>query len=289
MKVDEILSEEAGTTSQFMKDLKHEFNAKAKELGVTIVATMGWPALLKDGIWYGGGIRLRGRAEKYDPDAILNRADLPGPAFDRLQEQEAYPFLEYLAERLEQFLAAGHTVKLAKGANRSAAIDAVPGKVLQQLKENLEITYPPGVTSYTRTMGNIAKNREIMFPCIAWFISFPEQLTGRATLMVGVYSPFPSEGRLFLYGNVDRKVGTKLVKLKKLVDQDGRHNDSVYKDTYKNIARFVYELLGKPSSKSGVGEYGLYLKLGIPGKNEIPLSQEQMDKLVAFLQKEFEQ
>lgn len=147
MKIIELFEEEQHISTA-MKALNKEFKDIANRYKLSIVAGMGWPQITKDGAWMGGGIGpLRGIT---DDQAMLS--------FDKRMAG----FIRTVARRLEDLIKEGHTVKVARGGQRSVHQEvAEAGRVEEQLLANLQTEVPPGV----RGRGQM--------PTVVWYVSAP--------------------------------------------------------------------------------------------------------------------
>lgn len=212
MRVAELITEEL-TVGQQVKAISAECKAIAKKFQLTLVAGMGWPNIVKDGGWMGGGLGpWRGIK---DEDAWIKI------------EKRRIGFIKDLARKLEGYVAEGRKVKIGRGASRSVhQEDAIAGQVEEQLMKNLVEERPPGNVSAPR------------MPCVVWFVGMlpGATLSSYASISVsmssgGVHSEWTIGGKAVYvpawtsygyYGNIllteeDRTLKTFLSKMSRLV------------------------------------------------------------------------
>jgi hypothetical protein len=151
-----LLNEEEVTAFEHVKRLDREFKDLAAEYGITLLAGVGWPGVLKNGGWYGGGMGPKG-GSKANADSL----DMP-------MDIKVKGFIKELAEKLEGYVAAGLIVNIGVGADKLTTTTPKAGEVLKHLVDGLQIARPPG-----------AKPGQTRIPCVAWFVGLPSEFQGK--------------------------------------------------------------------------------------------------------------
>lgn len=164
MKLQDLF-EAADNPFSFAKELNAQFKALAKENGLTTLGPMGWPAISKDGAWFGGGFQPAGGAKKAEAQLVK----LP-------LEVHVKGFVNELAPILEKLIQQGHEIAVGEGAQYGVKHPVVPGKVKEALLASMRMQKPK--TSDSRF-------RPVM-PCIVWYVSIPKELAGTELLRVSV-------------------------------------------------------------------------------------------------------
>lgn len=164
MKIHELLIEDNADIDPFswIKAKNKEFKDIAAECGITLQAGMGWPVINKAGGWFGGGLGHKGG------NARAARADSEGALPLNVRTKA---FLHLLAKKLEDLMAAGHIVKVAPAAERTANVVVLePGTALEVLTKSVIVARPPG----NHNGGPV--------PCVAWFVSLPPALAATTSV-----------------------------------------------------------------------------------------------------------
>lgn len=212
MKIAELLQESDPFT--VMKGLQAEFKQLALDMDLTIIAGMGWPQVVKDGAWYGGGFAQKGGANKKQDTISL-------PPEIRIKG-----FIKQLAKKLEAMMADGYTVKVAPGAERGKETIAVGrGEAAEKLAAALKNNKAPGNVS----------NRNMM-PCVAWFVSNPADMQGQMAFRLTVI-PYARPTGSEAYGQKQPVIElggsmpeAKAKELKKAVDTIRKEGQNIWRD-----------------------------------------------------------
>lgn len=164
MKIDELLLE--NSPFAYMRELNDKFKAIAKEAGVVWLAGMGWPQVMKDGFWFGGGMKPSTRGDK---DAVIRPGDLSPEATQKF-------IFKAIAAILEDAMKNGQQVKVAN-ADRKASTEVVkPGDAYNALLRTVKVMRPPG-------------RHDRDWPTVTWFIGKPQELSDAETVRLDITFP----------------------------------------------------------------------------------------------------
>jgi hypothetical protein len=140
---------------QFAKKLQNDLKEYAKsKCHISVLSGMGWPAILKDSIWYGGFFNNSKSAS--DEEMVLPF------------EVRVKGVLKFMAKQLQALVDEGHSVKVGLGYKRSDAIAIQPGDdIFKVLLSRLREDTPPS--------GQITKK----LPSIVCQVSIPSEIVDK--------------------------------------------------------------------------------------------------------------
>lgn len=167
MKLQDLFESAEATGFTFAKDLNSEFKEMAATNDITLVHPMGWPAIVKNGAWYGGGMIVKGGARA----EAKRRISMP-------IEVRAKAFAMEVAEKLEALMKQGMSVAVGSGSSRSTRTDVKPGHAKEALLTAMKIDRPQ--------INSDLRHQDM--PCLVWFVETPQAISDSQLLRLSLHA-----------------------------------------------------------------------------------------------------